>query len=329
MHPVAALALLAVLAAPLPPDVPPDAAPTPEVRVLVGNFVPGAQPDGNTVVFRAPAGLVVVDTGRHEAHAQRVLDLARRLGAPVAVVVNTHWHLDHVSGNPVIRRAFPAVEVVGSRAIDEALVGFLATYRSQLVDVIGKTGDPAEKGRYRDEVARIDAGRALAPDHPIDAGGQVALAGRSMELGLERHAVTAADVWVFDRPSGILAAGDLVTLPAPLLDTACPRGWKGALARLSGIPFLLLVPGHGRPMSRTEFESYRVGFDHLVACAETDQPGRACIDGWLRDLGPLVPDSDQTFARDLLAYYVQDVLRAPPERVARLCGEEPGTGTVR
>jgi len=325
MHPVAALALLAALAAPLPPDAPP----SPEVRVLVGNFIPGAQPDGNTVVFRAPAGLVVVDTGRHVAHAQRVLDLARRLGDPVAVVVNTHWHLDHVSGNPVIRRAFPSVEVVGSRAIDDALVGFLATYRSQLVDVIGKTGDPAERGRYQDEVARIDAGRALAPDRAIDAGGQVALAGRSMEVGLERHAVTAADLWVFDRPSGILAAGDLVTLPAPLLDTACPRGWKGALAHLSGVHFLLLVPGHGRPMSRREFESYRAGFDHLVACAETDQPGRACIDGWLRDLGPLVPDSDQTFARDLLAHYVQEVLRAPPERVARLCGEEPGTGTVR
>ena len=325
MHPILALALLAALSAPSPPDAPL----TFEVRVLVGNFVPGAQPDGNTVVFRAPAGLVVVDTGRHEAHAQRVLDLARRLGAPVAVVVNTHWHLDHVSGNPIIRRAFPAVEVVGSRAIDEALAGFLATYRSQLVDVIGKTRDPAARDRYMDEVARIDAGRALAPDRVIEAGGQGVLAGRSVEVGLERHAVTAADVWVFDRPSGILAAGDLVTLPAPLLDTACPRGWNGALAQLSGIPFLLLVPGHGRPMSREEFERYRAGFDHLVACAETDQPGRACIDGWLRDLGPLVPESDQTFARDLLAYYVQDVLRAPPERVARLCGKEPRTGTVR
>jgi glyoxylase-like metal-dependent hydrolase (beta-lactamase superfamily II) len=325
MTPTAALSLVAMLAAPPSPY-----APLPhDVHVLMGNFVPGAQPDGNTVVFRGPAGLIVVDTGRHEEHAQRILDLSRRLGLPVAVVVNTHWHLDHVSGNPVVRRAFPAVQVLGSRAIDEAMTGFLASYRKQLVEVIARTEDPVARGRYQDEVARIDLGRALAPDVAVESSGPRTLAARPMEVGLEGPAATAADVWVFDRSSGVLAAGDLVTLPVPLLDTACPRGWQGTLAHLSEIPFLLLVPGHGKPMNRKEFESYRAGFDHLVACAATERPAQSCIDGWLRDLGPLVPESDQPFARELLSYYLLDILRAPLERVARLCGGEPKAGTVR
>jgi glyoxylase-like metal-dependent hydrolase (beta-lactamase superfamily II) len=320
---LAVAASLAVLADPSPGDAPP------AVRVLLGAFVPGAQPDGNTVLFPAPAGLVVVDTGRHEAHSRRILDAAREMGVPVAVVLNTHWHLDHVSGNPILRRAFPSLTVIGSRAIDDALPGFLAIYRAQLVEEIGKTTEPAARRTYQEEVARIDSGRALAPDVAVEATGDRVLAGRSMEVGLTRPAVTAADVWVFDRPSGVLAAGDLVTLPVPLLDTACPAGWQAALARLSEVPFALLVPGHGRPMSREEFRAYRTGFDHLVGCAATDRPVESCIDGWLGDLGRLVPEAERAFARDLLGYYVPDLLRATPDRVARVCGEGPPAGTVR
>jgi glyoxylase-like metal-dependent hydrolase (beta-lactamase superfamily II) len=321
--PVAVLALL-LLAAPPAPD--PAAS---DVLVLLGTFVPGAQPDGNTVVFRAPEGLVVVDTGRHAAHTRRILDVARSTGLPIAAVVNTHWHLDHVGGNPMVRQAFPSVSVSASRAIDDALTGFLADYRTQLLEAIEASSDPAERTRHREEVARIDGGRSLAPDIAIEATGDLLLAGRPMEVGLEGPAATAGDVWVFDRSSGLLAAGDLVTLPAPLFDTACPRGWLGALAHLSEIPFLLLAPGHGRPMTRQEFAAYRAGLDQLVACAASDQADIACIDGWLRDLGPLVPEPERPLARSLLAYYLPNVLRAPPDRVARLCRQEPRDGTVR
>src|SRR4051794_352511 len=37
------------------------------VDLIAGAFVPGSQPDGNSVVFTGPNGLVVVDTGRHPA----------------------------------------------------------------------------------------------------------------------------------------------------------------------------------------------------------------------------------------------------------------------
>ena len=36
----------------------------PGVHLLRGAFVPGSQPDGNSVVLRGPAGLAVIDTGR-------------------------------------------------------------------------------------------------------------------------------------------------------------------------------------------------------------------------------------------------------------------------
>jgi glyoxylase-like metal-dependent hydrolase (beta-lactamase superfamily II) len=318
------LALLATVV--LGPAVAPAAEEVaPGVTLLPGRFVPGAQPDGNTVVFRAPDGLVVVDTGRHAAHTQAILDLATRAGSPIVAVVSTHWHLDHVGGNPRVRRAHPGVRVWGSRAIEEARTGFLAGYRRQLVEAIAATAEPEARRRFQDEVALVDAGPALAPDEVVSAAGARTLAGRVLELGVEARAVTAADVWVLDPETGVLAAGDLVTLPVPLLDTACPRGWQAALGRLAAAPFRLLVPGHGRPMRRADLEAYRTGFDHLLACAASASAVQVCVDGWLRDLGPLVPDADRDLAASLLRHYVADRLR-PPGKAAQACADEPGAG---
>ena len=289
------------------------------MALLPGSFVPGSQPDGNTVLIRAPGGLIVVDTGRHADHTRAILDLASGWKQPVAVVVNTHWHLDHVAGNPAVRRAHPGLEVVGSDAIEGALKGFLAEYRRQLASMLEKPGDPAGRRRWSDEIARIDAGRALEPDRKIRGTAILTLAGRSVEIGFAPAAVTGGDVWLFDVESGVLAAGDLVTLPAPLLDTACPSGWKAALARLAERPFRILVPGHGRPMERAAFERWRAGFERLLSCAATDARASACIDGWVADLGPVLPEGERPFARELLGYYVPEVLRAAPAKVARRC----------
>ena len=289
------------------------------MALLPGSFVPGSQPDGNTVLIRAPGGLIVVDTGRHADHTRAILDLASGWKQPVAVVVNTHWHLDHVAGNPAVRRAHPGLEVVGSDAIEGALKGFLADYRRQLESMLEKAGDPAGRRRWSDEIARIDAGRALEPDRKIRGTAILTLAGRSVEIGFAPAAVTGGDVWLFDAESGVLAAGDLVTLPAPLLDTACPSGWKAALARLAERPFRILVPGHGRPMERAAFERWRAGFERLLSCAATDARASACIDGWVADLGPVLPEGERPFARELLGYYVPEVLRAAPAKVARRC----------
>lgn len=319
------LALLAVAVLGPSPALPAEEL-APGVTLLPGRFVQGAQPDGNTVVFRAPDGLVVVDTGRHAAHTQQILDLAARLGTPIAAVVNTHWHLDHLGGNPRVRKAHPEARVWASLAIEEARTGFLATYRKQLLEAIAAAEDPAARQRYRDEVAIIDAGPALVPDEVVSASGPRVIAGRALELGLERRAVTAADVWVLDPASGVLAAGDLVTLPVPLLDTACPRGWQAALGRLAAARFQVLVPGHGRPMRRVDLEAYRAGFDHLLACAASERTDQACIDGWLADLGPLLPAAERELATTLLRYYVASHLRAP-EKTAQLCGVGVGGGS--
>lgn len=292
----------------------------PGIRLLPGRFVPGQQPDGNTLVWTAPEGLVVVDTGRHVEHTQGIVDLARQSGRPIVAVVNTHWHLDHLGGNALLRKAYPDVRVYASDAFAGALGGFLAGYRKYLEGAVAEAG-PEGAANERAELALLDAAPALAPDETVTATGPRRIAGRDFEIHLERHAVTAGDLWLFDRGAGVVVAGDLVTLPVPFLDTACPSRWRAALDRLSEASFGTLVPGHGAPMDRAAFDRYRRAFGGLLDCAASERTKTACADGWLADLGPLLPESEHDFARQLLDYYLDTALRAAPGTRAGLCGD--------
>jgi glyoxylase-like metal-dependent hydrolase (beta-lactamase superfamily II) len=310
---------VAVAAAPADPTPRAATELAPAVRLVPGAFVPGRQPDGNSVLIAAPDGLIVIDTGRHPEHAQAILAAAAAWGRPIAAVVNTHWHLDHIGGNPRLRAAHPGLQVTASGAYEKARTGFLTRYRAQLEQLIAETPDPARQAPYRAELSLLDAGAALGPDAVVRAGGERTIAGRRLRIGLEGPAVTAGDVWVYDPGSRILVAGDLVTLPVPLLDTACPAGWADALGRLAAVDFQSLVPGHGAPLDRAGFARYRTAFGRLLECAAGKAADAACIEGWLRDAGTLVPASEQAFARSLLEYYVP-LLRDPEPLRARCTG---------
>lgn len=297
-----ALALLAACSAFAAEEI------VPGVHLIRGRFTPGSQPDGNTVIVNAPDGLIVVDSGRHVAHTQAIVDFAKSMKKPVKAIVNTHWHLDHVGGNVMLRREFPEARVYASGALSEALTGFLANYRKQLTELIANTADAEQKRAFGVELALIEAGPKLAPDEVVTESSRRSLAGRSLEIGLEKHSVTAGDVWLFDPSTGVLVAGDLVTLPAPFLDTACPKKWEATLDRLAKTDFELLVPGHGPPLTRRQFATYRRAFSALLACTGEKE---ACIDGWMTGVAALIPSEDANFTRMLMGYYA-DVLRREP-----------------
>jgi glyoxylase-like metal-dependent hydrolase (beta-lactamase superfamily II) len=296
----------------------------PRMVLLRGAYDPAdgdGQPDGNSVMVRAPDGLVVFDTGRHEqAFTGRIIAAAEGWNLPVAAIVNSHWHLDHVSGNVPLRAKFPRARVYASTAIEDAMAHFLADSRKAgAARLATLPADSAEAGYLRAGIARIDAGSKLFPTDPVLASGTLRIAGMRFEVGLEDNAVSGGDVWLLDPSTRTLLSGDLVNFPAPFFDTACPHGWSEALARLDAQPFDMLVPGHGAPMSHAQFATYRRAFDGLLACAASDAAVADCAAGWERGLGPLLPADQRGLSRELLDYYFQAVLRAPPRKRDRYC----------
>jgi glyoxylase-like metal-dependent hydrolase (beta-lactamase superfamily II) len=144
-----------------PSVVPPDDIGTvlaPDVTLIAGGFVPGSQPDGNTVIFRGRDGLIVFDSGRHVVHTQKILDYAVQSQAAIVAVVNSHWHLDHISGNPRLREAYPELTVYASSAVETAMTGFLARSREQYIERLAEPGDAAQQAEMRIDLATIELG---------------------------------------------------------------------------------------------------------------------------------------------------------------------------
>jgi glyoxylase-like metal-dependent hydrolase (beta-lactamase superfamily II) len=286
---------------------------TPGVWLIPGSLLPNGQPDGNTVIFKAPQGLIVMDTGRHIWQRRAILDFAKDEGKPIVAIVNSHWHLDHVSGNPDIRAAYPGLKVYASGAIKDALKGFLARSAADSQAYLDSGKLPPETAEdVRADMATIKNGHALLPEVVIGKSSRRKIGGKVLDVYLARNAATAGDVWVYDPATKVVATGDLVTLPAPFLDTACSNGWSTALGEIAKTPFMTAIPGHGAPMTRAGFATYRKAFDTLLICSASNREATDCAAEWSRNIEGLLTPGAGTVkgAQDMTLYYVKDVLRA-------------------
>lgn len=297
-----------------------EAPPAKDFHFIEGGFTRGQGPDGNTYIFDGPGGLVVVDTGRHPGHSALILDYARSRGKPVKTIINTHWHLDHTTGNRDLIAAFPDAEVFATGAIENALSGFLARGAAESEAMLKGAADLAAADRAELErgVATVRDPDALLPDVVVADTARVPIDGRDLELFVAERAVTAADIWIWDPATKTAIIGDLVTVPAPFFDTACPDGWRAALDAVERKPFDRVAAGHGRVLSRAEYFVWRKAFDGLLACAE-ENDGAACVSGWLDDAAPFIADAEQDLARAMIVYYVDEIIRSPAMQ-AEFCG---------
>jgi len=294
------------------------------VWIIPGGIRPDRQPDGNSVAFETPAGLVVVDTGRHGWHREAIVSLARAQAKPIVAIVNTHWHLDHVSGNPGLRAAYPELRVYASNAIDAALGGFLAASARDSAKYLDDPQIPESmREDIRGDVLTIEQGAALKPDVVISGSGPMKIGGHALGVHLAPDAVTAGDVWLYDEATRVAVLGDLITLPAPFLDTACPSGWKDALRDVLAVPFEVAIPGHGAPMTRVQVEQYRRALDDFLECSGSTRPTGECATLWADSVGSLLADvaNDRPRAQRLAEYYA-DMLRANGGR-SRYCAGPP------
>ncbi|MEZ5893881.1 MAG: MBL fold metallo-hydrolase [Parvularculaceae bacterium] len=269
-------------------------------------------PDGNTEIFTAPAGLVVVDTGRHPAHAQMILDYAKEKNLPVAAIVNTHWHLDHTTGNTDIKAAYPQAKVYATPAIEGALAGFLERgARGTEADLAGGELSEAERAAAERGLKTVREPAALLPDVAVTGPMTLPVNGRSLELYVTDRATTEADIWIWDPATKTAIIGDLVTYPAPFFDTGCAPGWLAAFDAIETKPYERIAPGHGAMMTPPEFRQYQTAFRNMVACAATEKTGAECGEAWLADAGPLMSESDRKNAVVYAEYYVDQILKNP------------------
>jgi glyoxylase-like metal-dependent hydrolase (beta-lactamase superfamily II) len=185
----------------------------------------------NNVVLDGPAGAVLVDSG-YVAHAEQTLALVDRAlgGRPVAWLVNTHCHSDHMGGNAAVfrrygcRRSLPVGEAPIVAAWDEdALLLSYADQRAErfAFDDTFAPGDVLRMGPYDWQVI-------AAPGHDAHA---------VMFYAPEARVLISGDA-LWENGFGVLfpqMAGRATTFAET----------RSTLDAITALDIDVLIPGHG------------------------------------------------------------------------------------
>ena len=227
----------------------------------------------NTVFIVGKRYVTVVDTNIAAADTREVLAAIRTVTKkPVRYVINTHWHEDHIAGNSVYRDAFPDIEFIahestlrdlptigaenrkGSIENGPGFAAFLKRSIEKGKNLDGKPITDEERLGYASDAKLVESylaeppvivmpTRTFADSLTLDDGK------RRIELRFLGRAHTAADIVVYLPKEKIVACGDLIVHPIPLVgSTAYPLEYAATLESLLKLGAATIVPGHGPVM---------------------------------------------------------------------------------
>jgi glyoxylase-like metal-dependent hydrolase (beta-lactamase superfamily II) len=192
-------------------------------------------------LVRGRSGALLVDTGTTLVEAAAIAADVRQLArCPVAHVVLTHKHFDHVLGSSI----FAGAEIYGAPEVVDYLSSATAEIRDHAL-------------RYGANAAEIDdAIAALRPPHHGVYDAVINLGDRSVTIAYLGRGHTASDLVVIvpglagDDGPVVVFTGDLVEESAdPAIDADSDvAAWPATLDRVLAIggPDAIYVPGHGK-----------------------------------------------------------------------------------
>lgn len=210
-----------------------------------------AEFETNQTVSVGPDGLLLVDVGLAKT-APALADTLKKLGnGRVQMVINTHAHDDHASGNHVFK---DKATVIAQR------------------NAAGNIGG----GYYSLPPIRTDNSPTKAFDDTLT----FKFNGEEVRLKHVPNAHTDGDVIVYFVGSGIVCVGDLIFPDnIPFIDLSLNGSPAGYIKNLQTLldaypPKVQYVAGHGRVYSRADLEKY-----HAAMVQMADLVGRAAAAG--------------------------------------------------
>ena len=231
---------------------------------------PGLMVDANSVFIINARDVVVVDAP--EASAEMIAALRKLTKNPVSYLINTHWHDDHVTGNAVWRKAYPAIRFIAHASLRDYLPTtgaknrqgmiegapqFAAQMQQQMDNGKNLQGEPIsdeERASYASDIRLVKhymevvpGAETVLPDIDVTEAMTLRRGERTIEIRHLGAGHTKADLVVWLPKERIAATGDLVVWPVPLVgnDQSHVRDWPATLDALLALDPAIFVPGHG------------------------------------------------------------------------------------
>jgi glyoxylase-like metal-dependent hydrolase (beta-lactamase superfamily II) len=227
--------------------------------------------EGNAVFVVSEKGVVVFDAGGSPAMGQAIVTKVRSVtDKSITHVVISHWHGDHMRGLQAIRAAYPLAQIFAHPYARDFIVAtqdkwltrrvkMVPSIRRAVEQALSKQQDLSGRPLIKEEKTWLENGLAVTaqldsenqsttyviPDATLEGQMTLYLGNeeiRFMHLG---RAHTAGDLVMWLPREGILATGDIVTGPIPLMPSAYTREYVDVLKRIKSLGFKTLVPGHG------------------------------------------------------------------------------------
>ena len=224
---------------------------------------------GNSVAVIGDDGVLVVDSGQFPSLTRRMIaEIRSWTPKPVRVLVNTHWHGDHNTGNDVYRQEFPDIAIVstsetraefsGLRSkflVSKQMEQFGPVLRKSLATGNGPDGkplSPATRTYYENLLKEIDFAaddfknlKDAAPNQTFENKVSFFLGQRRVDVLFLGRGNTAGDAVVYVPDAKVLITGDLVVSPTPSAIGSFMTEWVDTLKKLQSIDANVIVPGHG------------------------------------------------------------------------------------
>jgi len=199
---------------------------------------------GNCGFIVGASGVVVIDTGTSYRHGRRMLEaIARITDKPVELVIITHAVQEFLFGNAAY--AERGIPILAHRETTKLMKARCEHCLQNLQPVLGE---------------ELEGTRLVLPQREIDATTTIVAGGHRLELVYPGWASTPGDLAIFDRDSGVLFAGGLVSVGRiPDIRDSDFEGWQRAMRRLQGLKPARIVPGHG-PVSGPEAIAETAGY---------------------------------------------------------------------